>query len=217
MQPNDRVFRLYYVVITILAIVIVFMYIYTAQNTGVVKVRSSVANAVISISGLSTGAKIVGKGNISLRLKPGQYYVAASGQGNNVGQTVSVTKHKTVSVSLDLKSRQGLRTIDSVTFNNLSDLLNAGLSNTQVDLFRQYVYDFNSSVQEVTIIPGSVQPGPHNPNVDVGFNRSLQVKIDHTTYGGKVVYADANSLQLLLYGQDGSVIFDSNNVKQLTN
>jgi hypothetical protein len=79
-----------------------------------------------------------------------------------------------------------------------------------VSELEQYFFQYKPSANTVNIDSSSVEPGPHNPNTDIGFKLDFNVTIDSTSYAAVTSYADVNNISLVLTNpQTGATAFNS--------
>jgi uncharacterized membrane protein len=183
--------------------------ILVVQHTGTLRVGSPSSQALLSITQANHQAVIIGTGIATIRLNPGVYQVSANYGGNHADAVVQISKGRTITRSLNPQS-SALPSVDSIGFPNIDTFINSGLTSTQINNLKLAFFKYKPSAKIITIIPGSVKPGPHDPNTSVDFTINFKVTVDAVPYSATISYADLDNIRLYLYNsQDNSLVFDS--------
>jgi hypothetical protein len=199
-------------------IVIVCVYqiartIYISQTTGILKVSSSDNQAAVSVTQSDRQAAAIGVGSVGVHLAPGTYLVAVSDKGQQATSVVHVSKKSTTKLSLNPDQEVYLPSVLNITFNNMSDLVNTGISATQATNIEEYFFKFMPTAHTVTISPASIEPGPHDAATSTGFTTNFTVNVDNTSYNGTINYSNLDNVELILTNpQTGATVFDSGSV-----
>jgi hypothetical protein len=187
------------------------MAIITARTTGEIRVSANDSHAALSISQPGRGAAIIGIGKAGARLKPGSYQVSASDGAALASKTVTIAKHRSSEVSLNLKDSVQLPSTASINFVGQDVLINYGVTSAQVTVLKRAFFKY--SPHSKTVIVKDISAVPHDPNsssVDDTINFNAQV--DSKNYKATIDYSALNDyLRLRLYNPDGSIAFDSLN------
>lgn len=184
------------------------------QNTGILTVNASKPDAVISISQANGGAVIIGTGTARVRLYPGTYQLVAMDAGSRTAVITKISKQHSSHVSLDLNKTSIIRSAASINFQNMSALINNGLTTTQVGQLEQYFFRFKPSTNRVAVDASSVRAGTHNLETST-FTLYCDVSIDSKAYKATLTYADSNNIRMYLYNSsDNSLVFDSNTLPE---
>lgn len=95
----------------------------------------------------------------------------------------------------------------NINYINTDDLINNGMSTTQLVLLEQYITEFDKNAKNVTFDPNSIgvyqAPSPYT--AEFHFN----VNIDGTTYSAQAPYTFLDDLTLILVNQSGATVFNS--------
>jgi len=192
------------------AVYLVTSAVVARQTTGLLTITSVDKNAALVVSQSNTDAVRVGVGSAKVRLKPGTYQVSASDSGKQANGTVTVSKQHTTNSHLNPTKRVQLPTIEAINFQGMGRLTSDGISTQQISNLEQEFFQFKPSAQTVIVNTDSVEPGPHNPNVDTSFTINFSVAIDSSTYKATISYNDIMTVRLYLYdSKTGSQVFDS--------
>jgi hypothetical protein len=192
---------------------IVISAIIDSQTTGILYVSSSNSQASLIVSQNDRQALLVGIGVAKVRLKPGSYQVSASIAGKQANSTVEVYKKHTTTSHLNPSRLVKLPSVTTINFEGTGALINNGLTTQQVSNLEQEFFEFKHSAQTVSINTSSVEPGPHNPNIDISFTLNFTVSIDSITYRAAATYTNLETVQLSLYNlQNNALLFNSNTI-----
>jgi hypothetical protein len=187
---------------------IVVATIITSQNTGILQIRSANPKAGLIISQNNRQALLVGTGTARVRLKPGSYQISATYGGKQANGVATVYKDRTTGSYLGVLQPVRLPSVATINFEGTGSLINDGLTIEQVNNLEQEFFQYKPRAQTVNI--SSVEPAPHNPNVDTSFSLNFTVSIDSTTYNATVTYTDLETVQLHLYNlQNNALLFNS--------
>lgn len=88
---------------TVIALLFAYQIVHAvllSQSTGIVTASSTVSAATLTVTKDNYLEATVGTGTSRFRLQPGTYTVTASAGDRTASKTISVTKHKTINVSL---------------------------------------------------------------------------------------------------------------------
>lgn len=188
---------------------IVIIDVRTVRSTGVLAVSATEPSAAITVSQVGHSAAKVGTGNAKVRLAPGDYLLAANGAGLSTEKTVHVSLHKTTTIKLNLNDgTAGLPSVEDVGFVNMDQLIDAGLSTSQIAKAKTQFFTFDKDAKVVSLDPSSVQPGFHDPNTYNPFTINFNVTIDDKPYKATVAYQGFDSAQLtLMDAQTGQPLY----------
>lgn len=179
------------------------------RSCGLLELKVSDKSAVVSISAINKQAELLGTGNTSTYLSPGDYYVFARGSGLQASQIVHVALHKTTKTTLLLSNpKPALPSPESINFMNTKELIDNGISATQVSNIEQMLFMFSSSAKTITIARGSVRPGPHDRNSSSPwFNMTFIVNIDNSGYSALLEYSGLITTKLTMNDSSGAQVF----------
>lgn len=183
--------------------------VYNLRHTGLLKVTTTSPDAVVSISRAGSAAEIIGTGSANLHIKPGDYLVVAANNGKQTSSVVQVRLKQTAAIKLDLNKRTLLPSVDDIQFQNIDELINNGMTVDQISNVKSGFFDFKNRATTVNIMPGSVEPGPRNPDTATGFILDFSVDIDKTNYKATVSFDMGNPIHLTLIDQQTNTkVFD---------
>lgn len=210
--------RLIKIIVNVLAIaclvVCVWMLLYTflsSRDTGTLYIKSSNKSAGLVISQTNKQAILVGTGSVKIRLKPGVYQVSAIQNGKQSNIIARVIKQHTTNVVLGPIRSYMLPSAQTINFKNMDTLINNGLTTEQISTLEENLFQFKHTAQIVTVEPNSVEPAAHNPNLDTGWTINFDVLVDSVSYKATVQFSGLEDLQLSLYNQQGSLVFQNSN------
>lgn len=96
----------------------------------------------------------------------------------------------------------------NITYVNTNDLINNGMSTTQLALLEKYFSEYKPSAKTVTFDPNSIGIYAATPPAVAMFK--FDVSIDGTNYNAEASYTFLNNITLSLYNpQTGALVFDS--------
>jgi hypothetical protein len=205
-------------IIIVLALIVAFEVasaLIIRNKTGLLEV-SAPAGTNITISANNKAAINIGVSSAKFRIAPGSYLLMGEKNGARGTLIATVTKGQITSVNLSPTSSAGPRSSQSINFSGQNGLINAGLSVSQVNEIEQDIFEYKSSATTVTIDQSSIEPGPHNPNTDIGFKLDFSVSIDGTTYAAVANYVETQDTSLQLTNSSGQVVYNSNATTQQT-
>jgi len=191
------------------AVYLISQSVKTAGATGILRVSSPDKKSSISVSRNDSTAKFIGVGNAKVRLAPGSYLVGASDNGRQVYGTVIIKKQMAVNLNLNPANAVVFPTVEAVNFSGFDSLISNGLTSAQVNIIKSGFFRYKPTEKTVAIDTSSVVPGPHNPDVDIGFSLQFNLSLDSKTLKAVVSYSDLTSARLQLFDQQGSAVFDS--------
>jgi hypothetical protein len=211
--------RLIIITIIILAIIVAIEVISALSirgKTGLLEV-SAPAGTSISISAPGQAAASIGTTAAKLRIDPGTYLLVGTQNGAHGALVATVSQGQTTDVSLQPSSISSIRSEQDINFKGVSGLINAGLTVSQVNEIEQDIFNYKTTANTVTIDQNSIEPGPHNPNTDIGFTLDFTVSIDSTTYAAVATYTDTEDTSLQLSNPtNGQVVYNSDSTTQQT-
>lgn len=181
-----------------------------SRDTGLVRIKTSDSQALISVTQENHTAAVIGTGNANVRLNPGTYRITAVSGAKQASSAVTIGAKETTSLSLKLTDKPKVPSAASIDFQNTDSLIDAGLTVQQVSAIKNDLFNFSPSARVITINPQSVSPGPldhSNPNPT--FTLRFNVSVDSKDYGALATYTDLVSIQLQLYNSSGAQVFDS--------
>lgn len=211
-QDNKNLFKLVIAAGLVVIIICIISIVKTFSNnhkTGLLSVKSNDPKATLSISQPGKQAQVIGVGTAKVRLLPGQYLLSASDKGRNSAKAVSITLKRSTRVTLDPTSVAALPLVSDINFQGVNGLTDSGFSDTQMNLFEYYIFSYKPRAKTVDIASSSIQPGPHNPDTDIGFLLKFNLLIDSANYRAVASYIGFNDLSLKLYNADGKLVFSS--------
>lgn len=202
---------LYLVVFLVLATCVYFLTlaISDARNTGILEVDSTSPEASLSITQANSEAKTIGAGKAKIRLKPGDYIVAAAVNGSESSAAVNIIKNDTRHVTLDPFTTSTLPSAKNVNFSGLYSLVNHGVTSGQITALKYAFFKYKTTAQAVEVDPNTVYPGPHDLQTG-NFTIRFTVTIDASKYNASISYSGLSKISLSLNSIEGSSsVFDS--------
>jgi hypothetical protein len=189
----------------------------SVRGTGVLRVTSPDQAATISVTQQYKQAAIIGTGKASVHLKPGDYQVSVSDNDKQAISVISVHEGQITNVSLDPANAPILPSVNAIDFKNTGALVNHGITTDQINDLEQEFFAYKPTSQVVDIDSGTIEPGPHNPNVDTTFSINFKVAVNGTEYAATIRYSDLETVELVLTNpRSGTQVFDSNNTGMAT-
>lgn len=205
----NRVMAVISIVAVLFSAYTVVTAITTTTSTGVVHVKSSVAQATISITQPDHEYEKVGAGEASVRLKPGEYQFTADTDNDRAVKTVVVEAGKATDISLQLKKAPRVPSVDDVTFNGISAFIGSGFSTERVDQLKLDLFRFDTSAETVNIDGGSLSTRPR-PTRTEPFITDFSLSIDSKPYKASAALTGLDDLILSIYQPDtGQLLFVS--------
>lgn len=214
MPPDNRQQYSKYLNIAVAAALIIGLFLIIsswleAQTTGLVSISTPDDNATISLTAENRDAKIIGTGSLKVRLKSGKYLIAASDSGKQARAVVNVQKKAESKIYIDPSQATGLPTVNDVNFLGIPALLSDGLTVTQVNKMKLYLFEFKPQAKNIEILSSTIRPNPHNPDADTSFSTNFDVLFDSARYSGIIHYKGLDDLVLTLNDAHGNTVFNS--------
>jgi hypothetical protein len=91
--------------VIVAVLVMVGLTLQTVRATGVLRLTTDDASAILAISGTDQGSEYIGQGDANVRLKPGTYDVSATDQGTTVTTSVTIAKQQKVTKYFEVNSQ----------------------------------------------------------------------------------------------------------------
>ncbi len=177
------------------------------NDTIPVHIATNDESAVLTISQTDTVAARIGVGSVSIRLKPGSYFIMGQVSGQTNSKTIQVKEGEVTDFSLTLSdNNNGVSTPQALTFTGFDELINNGLSSSQVSNIKTLFHSYKKDAQTVAITPSSVQPGARD---GVLFNISFDCSIDSTKYSASLKYSGFEYVELNLKDKTGKTVFSN--------
>lgn len=209
-RPVTRWLPLIVVGLLVLALARTGIAIYTRNSTGLLRITTKEPNAIVSISQQNKQAAFLGKGDVSARLKPGDYLVTATLAGDRSSATVHVTSGKTTTKSINpVHTAAPLSPSSETSFINFDVLINSGLGAEQEASLERAFSDFSPRAQIVKVDPNSVETIPHDQNTDV-YEMQFMVTVDSAQYSAHIEHSLFGSdVILTLTNATGNQVFNN--------
>lgn len=138
-------------IIILLAILLVaipiVLYLVNILNTGTLIVETNKSDSTISILSNDEEAKLIGKGGVKVRLKPGSYTIEAAQSDNASRATVVIDKRQTVRSALNIED---LRPITKVADYTAKYIYSAGNEITFLNASAKQLYKLSIGKSEAT-------------------------------------------------------------------
>lgn len=181
----------------------------TRESTGILEVTTSDTRSAITISSANKQAALLGVGSAKARLQPGDYFVMAQAKGLWATQMVTITLHRTTKISLKLGSAPVLPSPSSISFVNMSALLDDGISAVQISNIEQLFFTYKQSAKIITINVASIEQGPRDPNsTSLWSSLTFSGEIDGSNFTATLRYSGLETTQLTLNDPvTGAVVF----------
>lgn len=176
------------------------------KNTGVLQVSLPYDNLPISVGAANKAPQFIGRGSATIRLKPGSYTVAATVKGNEVVKQVRVVLGQTTKARLDPASSVVVPSADNVNFTGLDSLLNIGLTQEQLNIFKYQAFAIKPLAKNIAVDPASVETAPYNPETSATFGVSFDFDIDSVTYHAKLTYQGLTDLGVVIKDSTGKTV-----------
>lgn len=201
--------------LTCLAIscLIIFSAFNTRTNTGVVEIKTSDLNAPIYVTQKNRQSVLLGKGAVKVRLAPGKYLFFSSNQFGVARKVVEINKQDKVVGELKINTRPLVNSIDNVNFQSFDSLLNSGLNDQQLDILKEYFFDYDPSATKVSVIPSTVYPRPRNPDTATSFIIDFGVEIDSKKLSATIEYSTDYDMSLVIKDSLGRTVYNSSKTK----
>lgn len=181
-----------------------------SQETGILNIKTVNSKEGLIISQNNSQAKFVGTGSAKIRLKPGSYQIMATYDGQQTSAIATVHKKQRTAINLGALRSVTLPTSQDINFEGTDALINNGLTTGQVTNLEEEFFHYKPSAHTVSIDTSTVEPGPHNPNVDTSFTINFDVAIDSSAYKATISYSNLDSVQLFLYNsKTDALVFNS--------
>ncbi len=201
------------IIISALLIYLTTIDVLNYQKTGLVKVKSTNSNAILSVTQNNKEARLIGTGSARVRLNPGSYLISSAFHGRQSSAVIKVIKGQTTNMLLNPDSQPLLPSVQSVNFAGIDSLLNSGLTTTQIGLLKREFFNYNTGVKSVNISPSSIKPAPRNPDKDIAFKINFSATIDSTPSKETISYTGLNDLRLQIFDSiTDQQIYDSGRI-----
>lgn len=182
-----------------------------AKDTGILIVRSSKPNTLLSVSKDNSEAKVIGTGNAKVRLAPGIYHLVGLSGGARANLTVRVSKNSVIRSYIKPAYPPSAPSVNSINFKGVDAFLNSGLTTAQINNLKQSIFQFKPTAHTVSIT--NITPAPHDPNTSTSFAINFKVSVDSVPYNATVDYTGLDNIRLHLYdAQNGNPLFDSGDI-----
>jgi hypothetical protein len=183
--------------------------VYIRSTTGTLYITTKEPSAVISISQENKKAVFLGKGDVRVRLKRGDYLVSATLAGDIATATVNIDSGKTTSEQLNpVHTTPPVSSTAQTSFINFDTLVNNGLTADQATNLENSLRVFASKAQIIKIDSSSMHPLPHDPNSTI-FELQFDLTIDSVPYHALVQYVNFGDAVLSLTDTNGQQVFNS--------
>ena len=198
-------------VVVIICIYVVGISLSEFLGTGTLKITTPDSSSVLSITQAFKQAVVIGHGNTSVLLHPGTYQISETlGNQQDVKQVI-VQKKQTTVANLNARTAPRLASVNNVSFQNTDNLLGYGLDLAQVDNLKQALFKYKPSMLSVNINTDSIKRGPHNSDIDIGYNISFNTTIDSEVVNAELFYSYDSTENIRLQITDsktGQLLFD---------
>jgi hypothetical protein len=178
-------------------------------STGILSITTQEPTAIVSISQQNKEAAFLGKGDVSARLKPGDYLVTTTLAGDLATATVHITAGKTTSKRINPVHTTPPPSAATLTsFLNFDVLVSSGLTSDQGLRVKKFMSDFASTAKIVSVDPESIIQLPHDPADDF-FQIQFTVNVDDVPYSGRIQYVTFGDVILTLTNANGQQVYSS--------
>jgi hypothetical protein len=191
----------------LLAVVRICYAIYLRTSTGTLHITTKEPNAIVSISQANKQATSLGKGDVTARLKPGDYLVTATLAGDLAKTTVHIAAGQTTNKRVNPVHTTPPPTGAALTsFLNFDVLINYGLDSDQALRLKELVSDFAPTAQIISVDPTSVTTPPRDGNT---LTMQFGFTVDGTAYNARVQYVILGDIILTVTDTTGKQIYSS--------
>lgn len=227
MAPINHVIVRKILVVGVFAAALVLVYTVVTDvrirlSTGVLKADTSLKEAVITVSQASSEAKIIGRQSTNIRLKPGDYYVLASGSGEQAGTVVHVLKNQTKEVHLNPApptATDNPISADFISYKGFDELQLKGVSKTQIDDMKRLLLSYKPNSHSMTISNIQNMSWQNYPNNTGGWQTTtFDISLDTTALKGSIYYDSVGAIVdlTLTDAANGQKVFSESNKQYYT-
>jgi hypothetical protein len=216
---NNRLLSLYKVVVVLLILVstwVIVDSILTSETSGILSVKSSDTKANLIISQPGRQAKIIGSGEVKVRLKAGTYDLLALDSGKQASATVNVQKKQTTLINLGALQSITLPIVSDVSFQGFNNFTNYGMQYSQLQSLELAIFSYSKLAKTIAVDPSSISLAPYNSDsTSTLSNLTFSVSVDGTPLNANLTYDNlSNYLSLVLDNQNNVQVFSYNTSSQ---
>jgi hypothetical protein len=184
--------------------------LYISRTTALLTAASQDTNAYLVVTQPGHTSAYIGRGEGSIRLKPGDYILVAKDKNNASVRRVNLSKGTKVNFVITPTQYVGIPSVSDINFNNFDALTNVGVTSGEINQLQLALFQKFNRASGIEILNKGLVVAPHDRySASTDGSVSFSMLVDNKHFSAKLDYSVLiDNIHLVLIDAFGNKVYD---------